>query len=174
MSLTKALGLTLAGALLICSPRPASAARPDAWVTAQVRVALLTTDGAGRTAVKVDTEHGQVTLHGTVRGQEEKDKAEAAARGVEGVTGVRNLLQIVPEAYKDEVRASDQDVKAAVEAAFKAHRVLHSVGVESVDNGLVLLDGSTKRLSDKVLAIETAYACAGVRQVASKIESGDQ
>jgi hyperosmotically inducible protein len=175
MGSCKTLGLTLVGVLLMgsVSPRSAEAARPDAWVTAQVRVALLTTDGAGRTAVKVDTEHGQVTLHGTVGSQEEKNKAEGAARGVEGVMGVENLLQIVPEAYKDDVKASDKDVKSAVDGALRTHKGLGRVKVESVNNGLVLLEGNTKSIADKLLAIETAYSCLGVRQVASKIESSD-
>jgi len=175
MNSSKTLGVTLVAALLVGGglTRTAQAARPDAWVTAQVRVALLTTDGAGRTAVKVDTEHGQVTLHGTVRSQEEKNKAEAAARGVEGVVGVQNLLQVVPEADKDAVKASDKDVKSAVEAALKTHKSLRRVNVESVDNGVVLLEGSTRNVADKVLAIESAYGCVGVRQVSSKIEAGD-
>ena len=168
------LGLTLAGLLLIVSPtRSVQAARPDAWITAQVRVAILTTDGAGRTAVKVDTEHGQVTLHGTVRSQAEKSKAEAAARGVEGVMGVHNLVQIVPEAEREAVKASDKDVKSAVEAALKTHKSLEGINVESVNNGVVLLGGKTKTLADKLFAIETAYDCVGVRHVSSKIESGD-
>jgi hyperosmotically inducible periplasmic protein len=175
MASGRTLGLTLVSALLMgmLAARSAQAARPDAWVTAQVRVAILTTDGAGRTAVKVDTEHGLVTLHGSVRSQAEKDKAEAAARGVEGVTSVHNLVQLVPEAYKEAVKASDKDVKDAVEAALKTHKGLAGVHVESVDNGLVLLDGSTKNLPDKLVAIEAAYNCVGVRQVASKIETGE-
>jgi hyperosmotically inducible protein len=174
MSSSRRLGLTLVGAFLMGNAaRPVQAARPDAWITAQVRVAILTTDGAGRTAVKVDTEHGQVTLHGTVRSQAEKNKAETAARGVEGVVGVHNLVQIVPEAEKEAVKASDKDVKNAVDAALKTHKSLEGVNVESVDNGVVLLDGKTKTLADKLLAIETAYSCVGVRRVASKIESGD-
>ena len=43
----------------------------------------MTTDGAGRNAVKVDTEHGKVTMHGTlVDSQAVKDKAEATVRAV--------------------------------------------------------------------------------------------
>jgi hyperosmotically inducible protein len=175
MSSSRRLGLTMISALLMgmLAARSAQAARPDAWVSARVRIALLTTDGTGGTAVKVDTEHGQVTLHGKVHSQAEKDKAEATARGVEGVTGVQNLLQVVPEAYKEAVKASDKDTKNGVEAALKAHKSLEGVKVKSVDNGVVLLEGSTKTVADTLLAIETAYGCIGVRQVASKIETGD-
>jgi BON domain len=61
----------------------------------------MTTDGAGRSAVKVDTEHGKVTLHGTVDSEAVKEKAEAATRAVGGVTDVRNLLQVVKESRQD-------------------------------------------------------------------------
>ena len=40
--------------------------------------------------------NGVVTLAGPVRSDEEKQKAEAAARSVEGVVGVNNALQVMP------------------------------------------------------------------------------
>jgi osmotically-inducible protein OsmY len=46
--------------------------------------------------------------------------------------------------------------------------------VESVDNGVVLLGGSTQAVAQKLRAIESAYDCAGVRHVASKIETSDK
>ena len=69
------------------------------------------------------------------------------------------------------MKASDSDVKKTVEVALKSHKSLDGIKVESVDNGLVLLEGSTKTLALKLRAIETAYDCSGVRQVASKIET---
>ena len=166
----------LAAAILFCavSARFATAERPDAWITTQARIALLTTDGAGRTAVKVDTDHGKVTLHGKVHSQAVKDKAEATVRGVEGVTGVQNLLEVVSEAREDAVKASDNEVKEAVKAALKHNQSLEGIKVESVDNGVVLLNGHTKTLHHKLLAIETAYDCKGVRHVTSKIESPNE
>ena len=175
MSSSKRLGLTLGSALLMWSLAVGSAhaARPDSWITARARIALLTTDGAGRTAVKVDTEHGRITLHGKVSSQAEKDRAEAAVRSVEGVTGVRNLVEVVPGTLKEAVKASDSDVKRAVEVALKADKRLDGIKVASVDNGVVLLAGSDQAIAQKLLAIETAYDCAGVRRVASQIETLD-
>jgi len=43
--------------------------------------------------------------------------------------------------------------------------------VKAVNNGLVLLNGSTSSLTLKLRAIECAYGVAGVRQVASEIET---
>jgi len=176
MRTSRKLGLALVGVFCISSlaVRSSHAGPTDAWITTKARIALLTTDGAGRTAVKVDTEHGQVTLHGKVSSQAAKDKAEETVRGVDGVKSVRNLLQVVPESRQDAVKASDADVKKSVEAALDAQKSLEGIKVKSVDNGVVLLDGSTQTLEQKLRAIETAYDCAGVRRVASEIETKDR
>src|SRR5512143_1154873 len=72
--------------------------RSDAWITTKTKMALLTTEGVSSTAVNVDTVDGRVTLHGKVETAAEKEKAEAEAKKIEGVTEVRNLLQVVPAA----------------------------------------------------------------------------
>ena len=175
MSSSRKLTLTLVALLLVWGVGVGSAqAADDTWITTKIRIALMTTDGAGRNAVKVDTDHGKVTLHGTVDSQAVKDKAEATVRTVGGVTEVRNLLQVVKAAEKESVKAVDKDVKDAVEKSLKANKSLEGIKVKSVDNGLVILDGSTPSLANKLQAIETAYGVAGVRQVASDIETKEK
>jgi hyperosmotically inducible protein len=166
---------TLGALVLIWGAGVASAqASDDTWITTKIRIALMTTDGAGRNAVKVDTEHGKVTLHGTVDSEVVKEKAEATARAVGGVTDVRNLLQVVKESRQESVKAADNDVEDAVEKALKGDKRLEGIKVKSVQNGLVFLDGSTTSLANKLRAIEAAYGIAGVRQVASGIETKEQ
>jgi hyperosmotically inducible protein len=175
MSSSRKLNLTMGALVLIGGLGVASAhASDDAWISTKIRIALMTTDGAGRNAVKVETEHGKVTLHGTVDGQAVKDKAEATARSVGGVTEVKNLLQVVKESRKDAVKAVDKDVKEAVEKSLKRDETLEGINVKSVDNGLVLLDGSTTSLDHKLRAIETVYDIPGVRQVSSNIETKEK
>jgi hyperosmotically inducible periplasmic protein len=162
--------LTLAALLVVWGVGSAPAqASDDTWITTKIRIALMTTDGAGRNAVKVDTEHGKVTIHGTVDSQAVKDKAETTVRAVGGVTDVRNLLQFVKPSRQESVKAADKDVKQAVEKALEADESLEGIEVKSVDNGLVLLDGSTTNLASELRAIEAAYDIAGVRQVDSGI-----
>jgi len=168
--------LTVAGVALLlawCVAAPALAS-DDTWISTKIRIALMTTDGAGRNAVKVDTEHGKVTLHGTVDSQAVKDKAEATAREVGGVTDVRNLLQVVKQSSQESVKAADKDVKDAVEKALKADASLEGIKLKSVEDGFVFLDGSTTSLTHELRAIETAYAVPGVRQVASGIETKEK
>jgi hyperosmotically inducible periplasmic protein len=175
MSTSRKLASTLVGLVVIWGVGVAPAqASDDTWITTKIRIALMTTDGAGRNAVKVDTEHGKVTLHGTVDSEAVKEKAEATARAVGGVTDVRNLLQVVKESRQDSVKAADKDVKDAVEKALKADKSLEGIKVESVDNGLVLLHGSATSTTDELRAIEAAYDVPGVRQVSSKIETKEK
>lgn len=175
MSSSRKLTLTVVGLLLIWGVGVASVqAADDTWITTKIKISLMTTDGAGRNAVKVDTEHGKVTLHGTVDSQAVKDKAEATARAVGGVTEVRNLLQVVKESRQESVKAVDKDLKDAVEKSLKADKNLEGIKVKSVENGLVFLDGSTTSLTNKLRAIENAYGIPGVRQVASEIETKEK
>src|SRR5690242_506835 len=86
----------------------ASAASPsDAWITTKAKVNLLTAEGVDAAAVNVDTVNRQITLHGTVNNAAEKQKAEDAVRGVNGVSNVRNLLQVVPPAREAAVERVD-------------------------------------------------------------------
>ena len=173
MSASKRLALALVALLLIWGVASAQAS-DDTWITTKVRIALLTTDGAGRNAVKVDTEQGKVTLHGTVDSEAVKEKAEATARAVGGVTEVRNLLQVVKESSQKSVKAADKDVKEALEKALKVDKNLEDVDVKSVDKGLVFLTGHTVGLAHKLQAVEIAYGIPGVRQVSTDIETKEK
>jgi hyperosmotically inducible protein len=171
MSPSRSLTAAAVALLLAWGVAAPAQASDDTWISTKIRIALMTTDGAGRTAVKVDTEHGKVTLHGTVDSQAVKDKAEATVRAVGGVTDVRNLLQVVKHSSQESVKAADKDLKDAVEKALKADASLDGIKLRSVEDGLVFLDGSTTSLTAELRAIETAYGVPGVRQVASGIET---
>jgi len=135
----------------------------------------LTTEGVSATAIKVDTIAGQVTLYGKVHSAEEKAKAETIARKVDGVKGVRNLLQVVAPQHEKAMQVSDDNLKQRVEQALQADRSLKSsnIVVQSVNQGVVLLGGTAKTLSAHLRAVEVAAAVPGVRRVASEIQSPD-
>ena len=69
----------------------------DAGIKAQVKAKLASDVGAATvTAIEVNVTNGVVTLAGPVHSGEEKQKAETVARGVDGVRGVNNALQVMP------------------------------------------------------------------------------
>jgi osmotically-inducible protein OsmY len=150
--------------------------RPDAWITAKTKMTLLTSEGTPGMRVNVDTVDGRVTLHGTVPTAEEKARVEAEARKVEGVREVRNLIQVVPEAKKDAVKASDSEIKDRVAKALDADKALDdsSIDVQSVNGGVVLLGGKATTLDDHLRALEDARAVPGVKQVKSEVSSPDR
>lgn len=162
-------------AVVLSVAAPARAATPDAWITTKIKLALLTTDGVSGTAIKVDTIAGQVTLYGKVHSAEEKAKAENVARKIDGVQGVRNLLQVVAPEHEAAMQVSDDALKQRVEQALEADPSLKSssIAVQSVNQGVVLLSGTAKTLSAHLRAVEVAAAVPGVHRVASEIQSPD-
>jgi len=175
MMIRRGLLIAAAVALVSVASRPASAAQPDAWITTKAKLALLTTEGVSATEVNVDTVGGQVTLHGKVASAAEKDKAEAAVKGIDGVQGVHDLLQVVPPDAKKVVQVTDDQIKDHVEKALKADKALtdSSISVQSVNNGVVLLAGKAASLTAHLDAVMVAGSVAGVRRVSSEIQSPD-
>ena len=66
----------------------------DAWITAKVKALLVKDDGVKGLEVKVETYKGTVQLSGWVSNPTQIAQAERNARGVEGVKGVKNDLQV--------------------------------------------------------------------------------
>ncbi len=167
-------GAALVAALASASPASAADA-PDIWITTKVKMALLMAPDVSATAVRVDTTEGKVTLHGTVSSADEKARAERAAAGVEGAREVRNLLQVVDEPRQESMAVADQALSAEVQKRLGADPALQksSIGVKSVNQGVVLLEGEAPTLSTHLHALAVARAVPGVKQVASEIESPD-
>lgn len=68
----------------------------DLWLWSKTRAALAAVDDLRDTTINVDVDNGAVTLKGTVATQDQVKKADAAAKGVEGVKSVSNQLKVGP------------------------------------------------------------------------------
>ena len=68
----------------------------DTTITTRVKTSMLNDPAVSGTGVDVDTYKGVVTLSGRVKSQAEHDQALALARKVDGVTDVKDALQIIP------------------------------------------------------------------------------
>jgi len=90
--------LMLTAALLVgcqgVTGRTAGQTVDDATVTAAVKSKLVADRAANLTRVDVDTTNGTVYLNGVVETPEQKTRAEALARQVQGVSKVVNNLQV--------------------------------------------------------------------------------
>lgn len=68
----------------------------DAGITTAVKAKFAEDKTVAATAISVETMKGTVQLSGFAKSQAEKDRAEALARGVKGVTSVRNSIVVRP------------------------------------------------------------------------------
>lgn len=69
----------------------------DSVITAKIKARLATEKISSLARIRVDTtQQGVVMLRGTVKTQEEADRAAAIAREIEGVTSVTNQIQLRP------------------------------------------------------------------------------
>lgn len=168
----RALAAALLAACLL-GPPDAAAWVSDGWITTKVKIALLTSDGLVASDVAVDAVDGRVSLHGKVTSADDKEKAEAIARSVSGVSSIRNLLQVVPAGKQRSVEVADSKILTALQKAFAADVELgqSSISVASVNSGVVLLGGEARNSAEHLRAIQKARRVSGVRRVESQVRT---
>ena len=66
----------------------------DGWLWVKTRFDLAAADDLRDSTINVDVDKGVVTLTGTVASAAQKTRAEAVAKSVDGVTGVKNMLKV--------------------------------------------------------------------------------
>jgi len=171
MRIPAQLGAYVMIALLFTVGQARAADTPDAWLTAKAKVTLMTTEGIRTAHLNVDTVNGVVTLHGQVPKADQKAKAADVVKQLDGVKDVKNLLQVVPGAERKAVKRSDDEIKKELDAAWQSHKGLNDSGikVQSVNNGVVLLSGTTNSHAAYLESVEIADAVHGVKRVSSEV-----
>jgi hyperosmotically inducible protein len=167
----------VSAAMLALSGGIARADRPDAWITTKVKWQLLTDDRVRGSDINVDTTDRRVTLHGRVRSEDERRRAEEDTRGIEGVREIRNLLVVAPLSQRsDEGRANDRQLRDRVREALSNDATLQhdEIRVKSANRGTVVLAGNAASTYEHERAIRIAYSVPGVDRVASEIQSPNQ
>ena len=86
--------------------RKIGAGLDDGWLWTKTRFDLAAADDLKDSTINVDVENGIVTLSGTVDNPEQKAKAEAIAKAVEGVKGVKNLLKVAANTNSNAANAN--------------------------------------------------------------------
>jgi len=69
----------------------------DTTITTRVKTSMLNEPGINGSTIDVETYRGVVTLSGRVKSQAEHDQAVSLARRVDGVSDVKDALQIIPD-----------------------------------------------------------------------------
>lgn len=151
------------------TPEPATAGSgvfdtaSDIWITSATKMRLLADSQTPALDINVDTRNGVVTLFGIVSSKEVKAAAEADARKVNGVKGVRNELQVVASAKQADVKVRDEEVEHAVKEALETPE-FKDISV-SVKNGVVQLKGNVPTGARRLEAAVLARSISGVRSV---------
>jgi hypothetical protein len=68
----------------------------DDWLWTKTKAALLTTNDLRDSTINVDVENAVIILRGTVSSKKQKEIALKVAKGVDGVTAVKDMLKIMP------------------------------------------------------------------------------
>src|SRR5262245_9359285 len=93
---TTLLATILAAPLLVGCGKTIGETIDDTTITTRVKTAMLNDPAVGGLRIDVDTYKGVVTLSGRVKSQAERDQAVALTRKVDGVTEVKDALQVIP------------------------------------------------------------------------------
>ena len=164
-SLTAVLALAL---VALAGTAPANQAG-DAWITTKTKLALLTSPDVAGTRVNVDTMGGTVTLSGKVASKEEQSRAAEIARGIEGVTNVRNMTTVDASVRRPATMTADEQISKDVKSALAADGRAGSVQVTSVKDGVVVIEGKATRHGDYMHVLRTVNGVPGVVRVESKV-----
>jgi hyperosmotically inducible periplasmic protein len=147
------------------APAGARAAVSDAWLTSAAKVRLLAAE-VSAFDVNVDTRGGVVTLFGTVGSETEKRAAESTVKQVDGVSSVRNELQVVAATRQEAVERKDDEIEETVSKRLADRPELSDADIDiQVENGVVRLTGRVDSQIDRLAALTTARTSSGVRSV---------
>ena len=141
-------------------------ATKDSWLTAKTKIALFADDRVKGRHVNVETKKGIVMLRGKIDSAEAKSAAEEIAKGIEGVKGVKNELQIVAPRDREAFEAKDEDITKRVKQHIAKDSRLKNTDIDVKTNaGVVSLTGEVKNIDLSARASEVTRNTPGVRSV---------
>jgi osmotically-inducible protein OsmY len=142
----------------------------DSWITTKTKTKLIADGRVKARHITVDTTDGVVTLLGKVDSEKERAAAEAITRKVKGVKGVKNALQVVPDAARKVVDAKDDEIEKAVMERLKKDQPLKDADIKvRSDAGVVTLMGKVPDARVKNRAGEMTRQIPGVKMVRNEL-----
>jgi osmotically-inducible protein OsmY len=162
--------MLLASLVLVAAPTlvASQTVTGDASVASMTRLALFANKRVKSAHISIEALNGVVTLRGTVDSDEAKAAAATLAGEIEGVTRVRNDLQVVSPDSRQAVQLSDDDITRRVESRLTQDGRLTSVDVRT-DAGVVTLTGEVSTVGAGLKAFAIAGEASGVRSVTNEL-----
>lgn len=171
--------ISIAAAATLAGPATAadSAARTvgtvidDAAITASIKTRLTVEQDTKARQINVETQKGIVQLNGFVDSSEARIAAEKIAADTDGVTTVRNNLEVRPADRAAETVIDDAMITGKVEAALVADKRTSAMRVDiETHDGAVQLSGFAKTQAEKDAAVDVTRTVTGVRTVKNSID----
>lgn len=114
-------------------------------------------------AVQIEVQNGWITLLGNVAWQYQKVAAEDAIKGLMGVYGIANQINVTGQ-------ATASDVQKLIESALKRSAEVEAKAISvKVQNGKVRLAGPVKAWSERNAAVRAAWSAPGVTAVEDRL-----
>ncbi|MFW5778110.1 MAG: BON domain-containing protein [Bacteroidota bacterium] len=136
--------------------------KTDEDLESDVRVALINDPATNAFEVTVQANNGVVNLDGTLNSWQAKKLTEYVAKGVTGVKGINNNIDI-----EYELERSDYEIEEEISSAMEYDvRLDHALIEVEVDDGDVQLSGTVGSAAEKDLAIADAWVI-GVNSVSA-------
>lgn len=153
------------------APRSTGVVMDDAAITASIKSQLTMDKATKARQINVETQKGIVQLNGFVDSTAARTEAEKLAAGTDGVTKVRNNLEVRPGDRTASVVADDAMITGKVEAALVADQRTSAMRVDiETYAGEVQLSGFAKTQAEKTAAVEVTKGVKGVRLVTNAID----
>jgi hyperosmotically inducible periplasmic protein len=138
----------------------------DGLTTLKIKLALLANNPTSGFETEVDTKDGVVTLTGIVDTNEAKAAADEAAKKIDGVKSVNNQIQVVPEAKRAEISATDDKIEEGISSALDNDPKLKDLSLAVDSNaGVVSLDGTVDTSEQLLYAAQAIRKIPGVKSV---------
>ncbi len=143
----------------------------DSAVLARVKTALISNEATKARQIDVEVYRGAVQLNGFVDSEAAKVAANTTAKGVEGVTSVRNNLQIRAAERSAGQVVDDGVIATKVKAALIGDQRTKAHQIEvAVNAGVVQLGGFVDSAASKAAAAELARAVGDVKSVENRLQ----
>jgi osmotically-inducible protein OsmY len=119
---------------------------------------------APRDAIKVKVSDGWVTLSGKVDWNYQRESAERTVRGLSGITGVSNAIELAPA-------ASVVDVKRTIVDALQRRADIEAkrIRVEVRDSGTVRLEGEVDSWDERNAVERAVWSARGVHAIDDRL-----